>query len=117
MSKNTKKSSIVKVKEKAPEDHDLKAKLKKFLKYQKHFYYPVGFDGWKFYKSFIYELTEDGHFFRCSCGHGMKKYFREHNIAFSIKFKDFIITDVAKSVPLNQKKEKRKAIKKQRLVV
>ena len=68
MSKNTKKSSIVKVKEKAPEDHDLKAKLKKFLKYQKYFYHPDVFDEWKFHRSFIYELTEDGNFFSCSCG-------------------------------------------------
>ena len=36
----------------------------------------------------------------------MKKYFCKHNIALSIKFKDFIITDVTKSGPLNQKKGK-----------
>ena len=62
MSKNTEKSSIVKVKEKyytlsskPPEDLDLKADLKKFLKYKKDFDYPDGFDEWKFYKSLIHE--------------------------------------------------------------
>ena len=55
-SKNTDKSSIVKLKEKyytlsskAPEDLDLKADLKKFLKYKKDFDYPDGFDEWKIY--------------------------------------------------------------------
>ena len=71
----------------------------------------MNFDEWKFFKSFIYELTEDGNFFRCTCGHGMKKYFCKHNIALSIKFKDFVITDVAKSVPLNQKRKRGRPVK------
>ena len=55
MSKNTDKSSIVKVKEKfytlsnmEPEDLDLKAKLKKFLTYQKDFDHLDCFNEWKF---------------------------------------------------------------------
>ena len=54
------------------------------------------FDHWKFFKTNIYELVEDGNFIRSSCGEGLKKYVCKHSIAMSIKFKGLEILDLAK---------------------
>ena len=54
----------------------------------------------------LYELTEDGDFFLCSCPSGSKKYFCKHSIGLAIKFKHLEIPDSAKSVPLNEKRSR-----------
>ena len=83
---------------------DIKEEVKKFIKNKENMDYPEGFDEWKSMKGLVYELEEDGTFFKCSCGSGQKKYFCKHNIGLSIKFKNYVIPDTAKSVPLAQKK-------------
>ena len=111
--KNTSPTSIIKVRgkyytlsSKAPEGTDIKDEVKKFIKFQENMEYPEGFDEWKVMKGLVYELTDDGDFFRCSCGYGLKKYFCKHNIGLSIKFKNYTIPDTAKSVPLAQKRKR-----------
>ena len=34
----------------------------------------MNFDDWKYFKTTVYELTEDDVFFTCSCGDGLKKF-------------------------------------------
>ena len=46
-----------------------------------------GFDNWKALKDTIYELEEDGDFYKCSCAYGSKRYFCKHNVALNIKLK------------------------------
>ena len=84
---------------------DLKSNVKKYLQGKNTGIYE-SFDDWKFLKTHIYELVEDGEFFQCSCGDGLKKYFCKHSIAMSIKFKGLEILDIAKSVPLTEKRKR-----------
>ena len=113
ISRNTSKTSILKIRgkyytlsSKAPDGSDIKEEVKKFIKYKENMDYPEGFDEWKAVKGSVYELEEDGEFFKCSCGAGQKKYFCKHNIGLSIKFKNYVIPDTAKSVPLAQKRKR-----------
>ena len=68
----------------APLSTDLKSNVKKYLQGKTTGIYE-SFDHWKFFKTNIYELVEDGNFIRSSCGEGLKKYVCKHSIAMSIK--------------------------------
>ena len=59
-------------------------------------------------KESIHELKDDGDFFKCSCAYGQKHYFCKHNIALSIKLKNYAIPNIAKSVSLQEKRKKNK---------
>ena len=59
----------------------------------------------------IYELKEDGNFFKCSCPYGQKHYFCKHNIAISIKLNKYAIPDNAISVPLQEKRKRGRPVK------
>ena len=83
---------------------DIKDEVKKFVKNKDNLEYDDGFDEWKQTRTSVYELSEDGDFFKCSCPAGSKKYFCKHNIGLAIKFKNLQIPDSAKSVPLNEKR-------------
>ena len=79
ISRNTSKTSILKIRgkyytlsSKAPDGCDIKEEVKKFIKYKENMDYPEGFDEWKAVKGSVYELEEDGEFFKCSCGAGQK---------------------------------------------
>ena len=82
---------------------DIKDEVKKVVKNKDNLDYE-GFDEWKQSRTSVYELTEDGDLFKCSCPAGSKKYFCKHNIGLAIKFKNLQIPDSAKSVPLNEKR-------------
>ena len=92
--------------EKASATDDIKTELKKYLNR-----FDDTFENWKRVKSVLYELTEDGDFFKCSCPYGMKKYFCKHAIGLSIKLKNFQIPDNAKSVPLAEKRKRGRPVK------
>ena len=111
--KNQSPSSIIKLRGKyytlsssAPDELDLKDAVKCYIKNQINMDYDGGFDEWKKMKSSLYELEEDGYFFKCSCHIGLKKYFCKHNIGLSIKFKNYSIPDTAKSLPLAHKRKR-----------
>ena len=83
---------------------DIKDVVKKFMKHNEDLDYSDGFDEWKETRASLYELTEDGDFFLCSCPSGSKKYFCKHSIGLAIKLKHLEIPASAKSVPLNEKR-------------
>ena len=83
---------------------DIKEVVKNFVKNNENLEYSDGFDEWRHTRGSLYELSEDGDFFKCSCPLGSKKYFCKHNIGLAIKFKNLQIPDSAKSVPLNEKR-------------
>ena len=108
---NQKSSSILKYRgnfyvlgSKALPNLDIKDALKVFIEKKVTLAYDDGFDEWKRMKSSVYELIDDGEFFKCNCPAGMKKYFCKHYIGLSVKFKNYKIPDTAKSVPLAQKR-------------
>ena len=92
--------------EKAALNEDLKSVMKQYIQVKDTFAYEDGFDDWKEMKERIHELKDDGDFFKCSCPYGQKRYFYKHNIALSIKLKNYAIPDVAKSVPLQEKRRR-----------
>ena len=92
--------------EKAALNEDLKSVMKQYIQVKDTFAYEDGFDDWKEMKERIHELKDDGDFFKCSCPYGQKRYFCKHNIALSIKLKNYAIPDVAKSVPLQEKRKR-----------
>ena len=51
---------------------DLKSKVKKYLHGKETGTYET-FDGWKFLKTNVHELTEDVNFYKCCCCDGLKK--------------------------------------------
>ena len=57
-----------------------------------------GFDNWKYLKDTVYELTEDGDFFHCSCPYGLKRYFCKNNVEHSIQLKKYKVPDNSISV-------------------
>ena len=97
--------------EKAALNEDLKIVMKKYIQLKESFAYDDGFDDWKEMKETIYELKEDGDFFKCSCPYGQKHYFCKHNIALSIKLKKYAIPDTAISVPLQEKRKRGRPVK------
>ena len=82
-------------------DTDLKGIVKKYLNSDFE-----TFDEWKHLKMTVYELRDDGDFFKCSCGEGLRKYVGEHNLALSIKFQNYQIPDTVKSVPLQDNRKR-----------
>ena len=113
MMRNTSKASILKVRgkyytlsSKSPEGTVLKDEVKKYVTCKDSLEYQEGFDEWKMLKSTVYELSDDGDFFKCSCAYGQKHYFCKHNIGLSIMFKHYAIPDNAKSIPLAQKRKR-----------
>ena len=84
---------------------DLKSNVRKYMQGKNTGIYE-SFDDWKYLKTNIYELVEDGNFYKCSCGEGSKKYFCKHSIAMAIKFKGLEILDIAKSVPLTENRKR-----------
>ena len=91
---------------KASATDDIKTELKKYLNR-----FDDTFENWKRVKSVLYELIEDGDFFKCSCPYGVKKYFCKHAIGLSIKLKNFQSPDNAKSVPLAEKRKRGRPVK------
>ena len=87
--------------EKASATEDLKETMKTYMKK-----FDEGFENWKNLKDTIYELKDDGDFFKCSCPYGLKRYFCKHNIGLSIKLKNYKVPDNAISVPLDEKRRR-----------
>ena len=87
---NQKDSSVLKLRQKLyvlathAKKFGIKDLVKKFIKYNDK----LDYDEWKEVKSSVYELTDDGHFFVCSCPVGSKKYFCKHSVGLAIKFKN-----------------------------
>ena len=71
--------------EKAGLTEDWKAVMKKYIHLKDTFAYDDGFDEWKVMKQTIYELKDDGSFYKCSCPYGLKHYLCKHNIGLSNK--------------------------------
>ena len=92
--------------EKASATENIKETLKNYIKK-----FEDGFDNWKALKDTIYELEEDGDFYKCSCAYGSKRYFCKHNVALSIKLKNYKIPDNALSVNLAEKRKRGRPVK------
>ena len=82
---------------------NLKERVKEYIsKFKKK--NTEGFEHFKNLKTSVYEIEEDGDFYKCSCPIGLKKYFCKHNIGLAIKFKNLQIPETAMSVPLAEKR-------------
>ena len=119
---NLKDTSVLKLRQKIyvlashAKKFDIKDLVKKFIKHNDKLDYDDGFDEWKEVKSSLYELTDDGQFFVCSCPVGSEKYFCKHSVGLAIKFKNLKIPDAAKSVPLNEKRSRGRIAKNKGLL-
>ena len=94
------------LRENASATEDLKTVLKNYMKK-----FDDGFDNWKYLKDTVYELTEDGDFFHCSCPYGLKRYFCKHNVGLSIQLKKYKVPDNAISVNLDEKRKRGRPVK------